>query len=59
MHKILWNFQMQTDYQLPARRPVLVLLYKKEKYCRQEYFAFPANHREEMKENEDGLVSLF
>ena len=29
-HKILWDFAMQTDHQIPAKRPVLVIINKKD-----------------------------
>ena len=29
MHKILWDFEMQTDHQILARRPDLVRINKK------------------------------
>ena len=28
MHKILWNFGIQTDHQIPARKPDLVIINK-------------------------------
>ena len=31
MHKILWNFGIQTDHLTPARRPDLVIVNKKKK----------------------------
>ena len=31
MHKILWDFKIQTDHLILARRPDLVLIYKKKK----------------------------
>ena len=39
-HKILWDFEIQTDHLIPARRPEL--LQKRE----------PADHRVKIKENE-------
>ena len=29
MHKILWDFQIQTDHLIPTRRPNLVIIYNK------------------------------
>ena len=29
MHKILWNFELQTDQQIPARKPDLWIINKK------------------------------
>ena len=31
MHKILWDFETQTDHLIPARRPELVIINKKKK----------------------------
>ena len=30
-HKLLWDFNMQTDHQIPARRPDLIIINKKKK----------------------------
>ncbi len=30
-HKLLWDFNIQTDQLIPARRPNLILIIKKEK----------------------------
>ena len=30
-HKILWDFEIQTDHLIPARRPVRVIISKKKK----------------------------
>ena len=43
MYKILWDFEMLTDYQIPARRPDLMLICtytmkKKKKKNLQEYW---------------------
>ena len=51
-HKILWDFEIQTDHLIPARRPDLVLINKKRKTCRIVDFAVPADHRVKIKENE-------
>ena len=29
MHKVLWDFEIQTDHQISARRPELVIFKKK------------------------------
>ena len=29
MHKLLWDFNLQTDHLLPARRPDLIIINKK------------------------------
>ena len=51
-HKILWDFEVQTDHLIPARRPDLVLFDKKKRTCHLEDFAVPADHRVKMKERE-------
>ena len=52
MHKILWDFEIKTDHLIPARRPDLVLINKKERTCQLVDFAVPANHWVKLKENE-------
>ena len=46
-HKPLWDFNIQTDYLIPARRPDLMIINKKEKrrICKIVDFAVPADHR--------------
>ena len=51
-HKILWDFEIKTDHLIPARRPDLVLIDKKERTCQLVDFAVPADHRVKLKENE-------
>ena len=54
-HKILWDFKLQTDHLISARRPDLVIINnnnKKKRTCRIVDFAVPANHRVKTKENE-------
>ena len=51
-HKILWDFEVQTDHLIPARRPNLVLIDKKRKACHLVDSAVPADHRVKMKESE-------
>ena len=48
-HK-LWDFDIQTDLLISARRPDLII--KKKKTCRIVDFAVPANHRVKLKESE-------
>ena len=31
MHKILWDFEIQTDHLIPAGRPKIMMIHKKEK----------------------------
>ena len=49
---ILWDFEIQTDHLIPARRPDLVLIDKKRKNRHLVNFAVPADHRVKMKESE-------
>ena len=51
-HKILWDFEIKTDHLIPARRPDLVLINKKERTDQLVNFAVPADHRVKLKENE-------
>ena len=43
-YKLLWDFDIQTDHQISARRPDLIIINKIVD------FAVPANHRVKMKE---------
>ena len=54
MHKIIWDFVIQTDHQISARQPDLVIVNKKTKRrtCQIVDFAVPADHRIKLKENE-------
>ena len=51
-YKILWDFNIQTDYLIPARRPDLGIINKKKKTCKIVDFAVPVDHRIKMKECE-------
>ena len=51
-HKLLWDFEIQTDHLISARRPDLVIINKKKRTCQTEDFAFSADHRVKLKENE-------
>ena len=50
-HKILWDFEIKTDHLIPARRPDLVLINKKERPCHLVDFAVPTDRRVKLKEN--------
>ena len=52
-HKILWGFEMQTDRQIPARRPDPVLIKKKYSTCHLVDFAIPVDQRLKIKESEN------
>ena len=60
-HKILWDFERQTDYLIPARRPDLLLINKKKrkKTCRLVDFDAPTDHRVKIKETEKKKYSGF
>ena len=51
-HKLLWDFDVQTDHLISARRPHLVIINKKKRTCRIEDFAVPTNSWVRLKENE-------
>ena len=58
-HKILWDFNIQTDHLIPARRPNLIIIKKKKKKKKKKErirnivdFAVPADHRINLKEYE-------
>ena len=54
MHKLLWDFNIQPDHLIPARRPDLIIINKKKKkrICKIVDFAVPADHRINLKESE-------
>ena len=51
-HKLLWDFNIQTDHLIPARRPDLIIINnnKKKRTCKIVDFAVPADHRIKLKE---------
>ena len=54
-HKLLWDFHIQTDHLISARRPDLIIINKKKKkkkICKIVDFAVPADHRIKLKECE-------
>ena len=51
-HKLLWDFNIQTDHLIPARRPDLIIINKKKRTCKIVDFAVPADHRIKQKECE-------
>ena len=52
-HKLLWDFNIQTDNLIPARRPDLIIINKKKKkgICKIVDLAVPAEHRINLKES--------
>ena len=51
-YKILWNFSIQTDHFIEARRPDLAAVDKKTRTCKITDFAVPGDSRIEEKEKE-------
>ena len=55
-HKLLWDFNIQMDHLIPARRPELIInktkKRKKKRTCKIVDFAVPADHRINLKECE-------
>ena len=52
MHKLLWDFEMQTDHLISARQPDLEMIFKRERICRIVEFDVSAGHGVKLKENE-------
>ena len=51
-HKLLCNFDIQTDQLISARRPDLVVINKKKRICKIVDSAVPVDHRIKLKESE-------
>ena len=51
-HKLLWDFNIQTDHLILARRPDLIIINKRKRICKIVDFAVPADHRINLKERE-------
>ena len=51
-HKLLWDFDIQTDHLIPARRPDLIIINKKKRICKIVDFDVLADHRIKLKECE-------
>ena len=53
-HKLLWDFNIQTDHLIPARIPDFIIINKKKKKrtCNIVDFAVSADHRIKLKECE-------
>ena len=49
-HKILWDFDIHKDHLNSARRPDLIIINKKKRFCKIADFAVPADHRIKLKE---------
>ena len=51
-HKLLWDFNIQTDHLIPARRQDFIMINKKMRICKTVDFAVLADHRINLKESE-------
>ena len=51
-HKLQWDFNIQTDHLIPARRPDLMIINKRKRIRKTVDFAVPADHRINLKESE-------
>ena len=51
-HNLLWDFNIQTDHLIPARRPDLIIINKRKRIFKIVDFAVPAHHRINLKESE-------
>ena len=51
-HILLWDFNIQTDHLIPARRLDLIIINKRKRICKIVDFAVPADHRINLKEGE-------
>ena len=52
LHKLQWDFNIQTDHLIPARRPDLIIINKRKRICKIVDFAVSADHRINLKESE-------
>ena len=43
-HKLLWDFNIQTDHLIPARRSDLIIINKRKRVCKIVDFAIQADH---------------
>ena len=51
-HKILWDFDMQTNHLISARRPDRIIINNKKRVCNIVGFAVPVDHRIKLKQCE-------
>ena len=51
-HKLLWDFDIQMDHLISARRPDLIIINKKKRTCKIVDFAVRPDHRLKLKESE-------
>ena len=58
LHKLLWDFDIQTDHQISARRPDLIIINKTNRICKIVDFAVAADHRIKPKESKKKDMSI-
>ena len=51
-HKLLWDFNIQTDHLIPTSRADLKIINEKKRICKIADFTVPADHRINLKERE-------
>ena len=51
-HKLLMDFNIQTDHLIPARRPDFLIINKRNRICKIIDFTVPADYRINLKESE-------
>ena len=51
-HKLIWDFDIHTDYLTSARRLDQIIINKKKRTCKIVNFAVPTDHRIKLKECE-------
>ena len=52
VYKLMWDFSIQTDHVIEARRPHLVVVDKKERSCKTIDSAVPGDSRTEEKDKD-------
>ena len=52
MHKLPWDFDIQMDHLILARRTDLIIINKKKRTCKIVDFTVSADHRVKLKESE-------
>ena len=51
-HKLLWDFDIQTDHLTLARQPDLIIINKKKRMCKIMGFAISADYKVKLKDSE-------
>ena len=57
-HKLLWDFNIQTDHLISVRHPDLIIINKKENLPNCVLFYIPTDHRVKLKEKEKKYIYL-